>query len=159
MLISVDRTGKNELQPDQKSVGDAVVSSRRSLIRNPWPKTDRCAGALSRRRNQLLVLHFLEFFLLTVSLKRWRMLMYIHLFTVAVHVNFTGKFRKLSEATTYIFTCYFYAFTDSFVRSSPWKWWTSAKTCRADYVYRWLVILRFLWEFYVYNYNQYVPYE
>ena len=36
-------------------------------------KTDQCAGALSRRRNQMLVLHFFMLFLLTASLRWWRM--------------------------------------------------------------------------------------
>jgi len=37
MLISVERTGKNQLKPDQE-MGDATVSSHRYLPRNPWPK-------------------------------------------------------------------------------------------------------------------------
>ena len=46
-------------------------------------ETDRCAGALSCMRNQLLVLHFSLRFLLTASLRPRGMLMYISLFTVA----------------------------------------------------------------------------
>jgi hypothetical protein len=35
--------------------------------------TDTCAGSLSWKTSQLLVLHFFFFFLLTAPLKRWRM--------------------------------------------------------------------------------------
>ena len=45
-------------------------------------KTDRCAGALSKWRNQLLVLHFSGRFLLTSSLRWRRTSMCISLFTV-----------------------------------------------------------------------------
>jgi hypothetical protein len=44
--------------------------------------TDRCAGALSRWRNQLLVFHFSGRFLLTSSIRRRRTSMSISLFTV-----------------------------------------------------------------------------
>jgi len=47
-------------------------------------KPDRCAGALSWTRKQLLVPHFSGRFLLTVSLKRRRMSVWIYLFTVAI---------------------------------------------------------------------------
>jgi len=35
VVISVEGTGKNELEPGQKSMGDAPVFSRCSLLRNP----------------------------------------------------------------------------------------------------------------------------
>jgi len=38
MLISVEGTGKNQLKPDQRSMGDAPVLSHCSLLLNPRPK-------------------------------------------------------------------------------------------------------------------------
>jgi len=37
-MISVEGTGKNQLEPGQESVGDAPVLSRCPLLRNLWPK-------------------------------------------------------------------------------------------------------------------------
>jgi len=54
-------------------------------------KNDRCAGALSWRRNHLLTLHISGRFLLTASLRRRRLSMYISLFTVAIPVNCTNS--------------------------------------------------------------------
>jgi hypothetical protein len=50
----------------------------------------------------MLVLHISERFFLTALLKRQRLTMYIYLFIVTIPVNFTGEFRKLFEATTYV---------------------------------------------------------
>jgi len=38
MLISIKRTGKNQLEPGLESMGDASVLSHSSLLRNPLPK-------------------------------------------------------------------------------------------------------------------------
>jgi hypothetical protein len=61
-------------------------------------KTDRCAGALSCRRNQLLVLHFSGLLVLTASISRRGMSMYISLFTVAhsckLYQRIPGTFRS-----------------------------------------------------------------
>jgi len=38
MLISVEGTGKNQLDPGKESVKDASGLSHCSLLRNPWPK-------------------------------------------------------------------------------------------------------------------------
>jgi hypothetical protein len=38
MMISVEGTDKNQLQPGQDSKWDAPLLSRRSLLRNPIPK-------------------------------------------------------------------------------------------------------------------------
>jgi len=62
-------------------------------------ETDWCPGALSWRRNQLLVLQFLGCFLLITSLRQQRMSVYISLVTLAIHINDTSEFRELSEAT------------------------------------------------------------
>ena len=73
MLILVEGTDKNQLQPGQESMWDATVLSYCST--KSLTKTDRCAGELSRRRNQLFVLHLWGRFLLTASLKLTRALM------------------------------------------------------------------------------------
>jgi len=54
-------TGKNQLQLGQMSVVTLFFANK-SLI-----KTDRCAGALSLRRNQLSILHFSGRFFLTAT--------------------------------------------------------------------------------------------
>ena len=84
-----------------KSVG------ARSVENGGWPsvatllfvgksltKTDRCAGALTWRRNQLMVLHFSGRFLLTAPLRRQRMSMHNPLFTVL------QKFPSCSNSCT-----------------------------------------------------------
>jgi hypothetical protein len=38
VLISVEGTGKEQLKPGQKSMGDAPVLPHCSLLRNPLPK-------------------------------------------------------------------------------------------------------------------------
>jgi len=69
-------------------------------------QTDRCSGALSWRRNQLLVLDFSRRFLLTSCLRRRRMSMYVSVFTVlqfpscSNSSNYTSEFRELFEGTT-----------------------------------------------------------
>jgi hypothetical protein len=65
-----------------------LFSAKKSLT-----KTDRCAGALSRRTNQLLVLHFfLRRFIVIASQRPRRLSVYISLFAVAVSVNHTTEF-------------------------------------------------------------------
>jgi len=39
MKISVEETGKIQLEPGQESMEDAPVLSHCSLLRNPWPTT------------------------------------------------------------------------------------------------------------------------
>jgi hypothetical protein len=48
----------------------------------PLTKTDRCAGALLWRRNQLLIAHFSGCFFLTASIWWRRISMYISIYTV-----------------------------------------------------------------------------
>jgi hypothetical protein len=38
MLISVEGTGKSQLEPGQENMGEAVVLSHYSLLRNPGPQ-------------------------------------------------------------------------------------------------------------------------
>ena len=66
-------------------------------------KIDRCPGALSWRKKQPLFFHFGGpfLFLLTASLRRRRMSMYISLFTVTIPVNYSSEFRELFGDTTY----------------------------------------------------------
>ena len=66
------------------------------FVKKPLTKTDRCDGALWRR-NQMFVLHYSRCFLLTTSLQRRRMLMYISLFTLGIHVNYSNEFQKPFE--------------------------------------------------------------
>jgi hypothetical protein len=70
------------------------------LAKKSLTKTDRCAGALSRRRNQLLFLRFSGRFLLTVSLRGRRVSMYVSLFAVVISLNYTSEFLKRFEDTT-----------------------------------------------------------
>jgi hypothetical protein len=99
-LISVEGTGKNQLEQVRRVRGCPIVVivffAKKSLT-----KTDRCVGALSWRRNQMLVSHFSGRFLLTASQRRRRMSKYISLFTVAIPVNYTSEFRELLEATVH----------------------------------------------------------
>jgi hypothetical protein len=50
----------------------------------------------------MLVIHISGRFFLIALLKRQRLTMYISSFIVTIPVNFTGEFRKLFEATTYV---------------------------------------------------------
>ena len=64
-------------------------------------KTDRCAGALLWRRNQLLVLHLSGHSLLTATVRWRRKSMCMSLFTITIPVNYTSELWKLFEANTY----------------------------------------------------------
>ena len=75
---------------------DTEFFSKKSLT-----KTDLCTGPLWWRRNQNIDSHFLWCVLLTTSLRLRRMSMHISLFTVAIPVNYTSKFRGIFEANTY----------------------------------------------------------
>jgi hypothetical protein len=89
-----------EISWRQMSLGDAAVLSHCSLVRNPWPKP---TGVLEHCLEGDTNCWFSIFwsFLLTASLRRRRMSVYISLFTVAVTVNYTSEFRELFEAAKY----------------------------------------------------------
>jgi hypothetical protein len=70
--------------------GMALVLSRCSYAKKSFTKGDRCAGALLWRRNQMLILHISGRFLLTASLRRWKMSVDISWFTTAIPVHFTS---------------------------------------------------------------------
>jgi len=91
MPISIEGTGHNQVQPGQESEGDVPVMSQCSLFKI-LHKTDRCVGALFWRRNQLLILHVSGHFLLTPSLMRRRMPMYISLLILPIPLQFTNYF-------------------------------------------------------------------
>jgi hypothetical protein len=84
-----------------RSMGDAAVSSHCSLLRNPRPKAagvlEHCREGESNRWFPISVR-----FLLTPSLRRRRIPMYIPSFTVAVPENYTSEFREHLEATMYV---------------------------------------------------------
>ena len=69
------------------------------FVKKSLDKTDRCAGAWSVRRNQMLVLHFLGLFLLKASPRRRRMPLYINFLSAAISVNYASEFWELFEAT------------------------------------------------------------
>jgi len=98
MLISVEETGKNQLETGQESMGGSTVLSL-CFAKKSLTKTDRCAGAFSRSRNQMLVLHFLGRFLLSASLKRRRISLYINFPSAAIPVNYSSEFLEIFEAT------------------------------------------------------------
>ena len=69
--------------------------------------TDRCAGALSWRRNQLLFLQFSGRFLLTACLRRWRKSMYISLFTVIMRENSCKLYQRISGTSWSYYVLYY----------------------------------------------------
>jgi hypothetical protein len=56
-------TGKNQLQSGQENMGEAQVLVTLFFANKSLTKTDRCAGALSLKRDQLLLLSFSGHFL------------------------------------------------------------------------------------------------
>ena len=100
MLISFDRTVKNQVKPDQESNGVYTSVVALFFVKKPLTKTDRCAGALSCRRNQLLAPHFSECFLPTISLRGRRMLVYIYIFTVLHKFSSCNNSWKLYQLIT-----------------------------------------------------------
>jgi hypothetical protein len=71
-------------------------------------KTDRCAGALSWSRNQILVLHFYGHFLLTISLRRRRNSMCIYLFTVIMRENSCKLYQRIPGTFWSYYVFYYY---------------------------------------------------
>jgi hypothetical protein len=65
-------------------------------------KIGQCAGALSWRRKELLVLNLSGHFLLTSSVGRRRISVCISLFTLAIPINDTSEFRGPFEIYIYI---------------------------------------------------------
>jgi hypothetical protein len=88
MLISVQGTGKNYLQSDRESMGDAPVLSPVSWI-------------IVVKEKPTVGSPLFGAFPSAASLRRRWMSMCISLLTVAILVNYTSEFRELFEATTY----------------------------------------------------------
>ena len=79
MLISFKETGKNQMEQSQESMGDAPVLSHCSLLKHPW--TNRPVSySIVVKEKPTLVSHISVLFLLTASLRRRRMSIYISLF-------------------------------------------------------------------------------
>ena len=117
MFISVEGTDNNQLEPSQGNMGHAPVLLHCSLLRNAWPKP---TGMLEHFH--LLVLHFLGRLLLTSSLRRQRMSMYISLLTVTIHVNSTSEFRELLKLLRIIITVALQLnFVYCMIKNSPFK--------------------------------------
>ena len=125
MLISVEETGKNQQQPAQQNMEDAIVLLHCSLLRNPWPKLTGALEHCCEWETKCWSSIFSGRFLLPASIRRRRMSMSISLPTVSIPVNYTGEFRELFEAITYILTR---VIRSSFSRITrivpPWKGFT-----------------------------------
>ena len=94
VLISVEGTCKYQLEPGR-------VELQCCHIVVCLTNSDRCAGALLWRRNQLSVLHLLGHSLLTATV-RWRMKsMCVSLFTIAIPVNYTNELWEIFAANAY----------------------------------------------------------
>jgi hypothetical protein len=76
------------------------VLSRLSLLRNPWPKPTGVLEYCREEETSCWLSIFSGRFLLTVTLKWWRMSMYISLFTVSVLVDYTSEFLKITPANS-----------------------------------------------------------
>jgi hypothetical protein len=97
----IPETGESQLETSQESMGDASVFSHCSLLRNPSPKPTGVLEHCSSGETQPLVLIFSRRFHLAASQRRRKMSLYISLFTVAIHVNYSRDFRERFEATMY----------------------------------------------------------
>jgi len=100
ILIPVKGTGKHHLQESMKECYSVIAwfFAKKSLT-----KTDQCAGALLRRRNQLLVLHIPSDPIPT-AMKDVNEFLYSQFYNLphtATSINYTSEFQKLFEATMY----------------------------------------------------------
>jgi hypothetical protein len=84
VLISVEETGKNQLEPSQEGMEFAVLSQC-SLLELLEQNRPLC-WSIVVRENQLLVLHFSGRFLVTASSRRRRMSLYIYIFSFTFYV-------------------------------------------------------------------------
>jgi hypothetical protein len=98
MLIPVEGTGKNQLEPSQESMGRTPVLPRWSLQRILDQNGQVCWSIVVKAR-PTVGSPFYGIFLLTASLRRRRMSVHISLFTAAIPVNYTREFRELFKAT------------------------------------------------------------
>ena len=102
LLILVEGSGKNTAAARSGEYGGCSSFITLFFDKKSLTKTDWCAGALLWSVHQMLILNFSGHFLLTTSLRKQRVLVYIYLFTVAILVNYTYAFWELLETMTYI---------------------------------------------------------
>jgi hypothetical protein len=99
-----------------RRLGELLQCCHAVFAKKSLATINRCAGALSWRRNQLLVLHFSGRFILKVAIRQQRMSVHITLFPVLLSVwQWTiswqstssifdsREFRELFEANIYIY--------------------------------------------------------
>jgi hypothetical protein len=96
VLISVEGTGKNQLESAREITGDDPVSShfffvKKYLTKNPTGVLEHCREG---ETNGLFSIYRWNF-LLTASVRRRRISMYIYLLTAEIHISYTGEFRGL----------------------------------------------------------------
>jgi len=101
MLLSVKRTGTIQLDAGQEIMEFASVLSHCFLIRNPLSKPAGVLGLFRQREINCWFSILLGRLLLTTSLRRRRMIMYISSFTVAIPVHYSSEFLKILEGITY----------------------------------------------------------
>ena len=87
MLVLVEGIGKLRLETRPGECGECSSFVTLFFAKKSLTKTDRCAGALSWRRNQTLVLCFPRLFFLTAFLRRRMVSIHISLFTVILPAN------------------------------------------------------------------------
>ena len=111
ILISVQGTGINQLESGQENMEGwsnvvTFFSAKKSLTKADW-----CAGALSLRRNQLLVLHFFETFP-SDRIPKTTKIVSVHFFIRSsnfftsyhrISVFCISEFRDLFQTTTFGF--------------------------------------------------------
>jgi hypothetical protein len=111
------------------------------FTKNSLTQIYRCAGALSWRRNQELVLYLQGRFVLTASLwRRRKQCTYIFLFTVSFPVNYTSEFRERFRRTK-PWNPFFAIFSSLLLFSSTFVQISSSVSCHAlstsDTLIRW----------------------
>jgi len=100
MLISVEGTGKNQLQPGQESMGDDAVLLHLSLLRSHDQNRPVCWSIVMKKKPTVRSPLF-DAFPSAASLRRRRMSMYISLFTAEIPIKYTSESLEFFEATTY----------------------------------------------------------
>jgi hypothetical protein len=100
MLISVEATGKHQLQAGQECMGDAAVSSHCSMLNIPWPKPADVLWHFRKGETNSLFSIFIWGFLWPhpQGYEDVNILLSIH---GSNCLHNTWKFRKIFEVTTY----------------------------------------------------------
>ena len=95
MRVSVQGTGRNQLDPGQESMGDAAVLSR-YLLRHRWPKSTGVLDHYREGETKELVTQLPGRFLLTASLRRRRTSVCVHFL---IHSSSSSKLYKWIPGT------------------------------------------------------------